>query len=87
MLRAGPKKILFGKECREALQAGIDKLADAVSLTLGPKGYRVSFFSFLYSGYSLIFLFVYSTLSIFHAMVLRPFIVYLCCLEFVDIFL
>ena len=35
---AGPKKILFGKECREALQAGIDKLADAVSLTVGPKG-------------------------------------------------
>jgi len=36
--RAGPKKISFGKDCREALQAGIDKLADAVSLTLGPKG-------------------------------------------------
>ncbi|PON92127.1 Chaperonin Cpn [Trema orientale] len=41
VLRAGPKKILFGKECREALQAGIDKLADAVSLTLGPKGRNV----------------------------------------------
>uniref|UniRef100_A0A0R0JAV7 Uncharacterized protein n=1 Tax=Glycine max TaxID=3847 RepID=A0A0R0JAV7_SOYBN len=38
---AGPKKILFGKECREALQAGIDKLADAVSLTVGPKGRNV----------------------------------------------
>lgn len=39
VVRAGPKKILFGKESREALQAGIDKLADAVSVTLGPKGY------------------------------------------------
>lgn len=38
MVRAGSKKISFGRECREALQAGIDKLADAVSLTLGPKG-------------------------------------------------
>ncbi|KAL3570203.1 hypothetical protein D5086_027452, partial [Populus alba] len=37
VVRAGPKKISFGKDCREALQAGIDKLADAVSLTLGPK--------------------------------------------------
>ncbi|KAF4349790.1 hypothetical protein F8388_002512 [Cannabis sativa] len=41
VLRAGPKRILFGSECREALQAGIDKLADAVSLTLGPKGRNV----------------------------------------------
>jgi len=38
VVRAGPKKISFGKDCREALQAGIDKLADAVSLTLGPNG-------------------------------------------------
>ncbi|KAF2286595.1 hypothetical protein GH714_021908 [Hevea brasiliensis] len=38
VVRAGPRKISFGKECRGALQAGIDKLADAVSLTLGPKG-------------------------------------------------
>lgn len=41
MVRAGPKKISFGKDCREALQAGIDKLADAVSVTLGPKGRNV----------------------------------------------
>ncbi|KAL9276598.1 hypothetical protein ACSQ67_025856 [Phaseolus vulgaris] len=41
VVRAGPKKILFGKECREAMQAGIDKLADAVSLTVGPKGRNV----------------------------------------------
>lgn len=41
MVSAGPKRILFGEECREALQAGIDKLADAVSLTVGPKGRNV----------------------------------------------
>ncbi|KAJ1393398.1 TCP-1-like chaperonin intermediate domain superfamily [Sesbania bispinosa] len=41
VVRAGPKKISFGKECREALLAGIDKLADAVSLTVGPKGRNV----------------------------------------------
>lgn len=39
-VRAGPKRISFDRECREGLQAGIDKLADAVSLTLGPKGFR-----------------------------------------------
>lgn len=44
-VRAGPKKISFGKECREGLQIGIDKLADAVSLTLGPKGIWVFTFS------------------------------------------
>lgn len=38
VVSAGPKNISFGKDCREALQVGIDKLADAVSLTLGPKG-------------------------------------------------
>ena len=38
MVRAGPKRISFGRDCREALQAGIDKLADAVSVTLGPRG-------------------------------------------------
>lgn len=38
-VRAGPKRISFDRDCREALQAGIDKLADAVSVTLGPKGF------------------------------------------------
>ncbi|WRX14429.1 Chaperonin Cpn60/GroEL/TCP-1 family - like 8 [Theobroma cacao] len=37
VVRAGPKRISFGRDCREALQAGIDKLADAVSVTLGPR--------------------------------------------------
>ncbi|KAE9597310.1 hypothetical protein Lal_00007297 [Lupinus albus] len=41
VVSAGPKRISFGKESREGLQAGIDKLADAVSLTLGPKGRNV----------------------------------------------
>ncbi|KAI5387154.1 chaperonin 60 subunit alpha 2, chloroplastic isoform X2 [Lathyrus oleraceus] len=41
VVRASPKRISFGKECRENLQAGIDKLADAVSLTVGPKGRNV----------------------------------------------
>ncbi|KAG2688042.1 hypothetical protein I3760_09G075600 [Carya illinoinensis] len=41
VVRAGPKRVSFGRECREALQAGIDKLADAVSLTLGPRGRNV----------------------------------------------
>jgi chaperonin GroEL (HSP60 family) len=42
VVRAGPKRISFGRECREALQAGIDKLADAVSITLGPRGIYLS---------------------------------------------
>ncbi|RXH73600.1 hypothetical protein DVH24_016422 [Malus domestica] len=37
VIKTGAKKISFGTECRDALQTGIDKLADAVSLTLGPK--------------------------------------------------
>ncbi|XP_031398206.1 chaperonin 60 subunit alpha 2, chloroplastic isoform X2 [Punica granatum] len=41
VVMAGPKKISFGRECREALQAGIDKLADAVSVTIGPRGRNV----------------------------------------------
>ncbi|XP_059658071.1 chaperonin 60 subunit alpha 2, chloroplastic-like [Cornus florida] len=41
VVRAGPKRISFDKECRGALLAGINKLADAVSVTLGPKGRNV----------------------------------------------
>ena len=32
------KSILFGEESRRAMQAGVDKLANAVKVTLGPKG-------------------------------------------------
>jgi chaperonin GroEL len=35
------KTILFEKEARDKLKAGVDKLADAVKVTLGPKGRNV----------------------------------------------
>ena len=35
------KDIIFGEEARKALQGGIDKLADTVKITLGPKGRNV----------------------------------------------
>ncbi|CDZ23595.1 60 kDa chaperonin [[Clostridium] cellulosi] len=35
------KEILFGEEARKALQIGVDKLADTVKITLGPKGRNV----------------------------------------------
>lgn len=35
------KKIAYGEEARKALQTGIDKLADTVKITLGPKGRNV----------------------------------------------
>lgn len=45
VVRAGVKRISFDRECREGLLSGIDKLADAVSVTIGPKGtYFITFF-------------------------------------------
>ena len=35
------KDIIFGEEARKSLQIGIDKLADTVKVTLGPKGRNV----------------------------------------------
>lgn len=35
------KKIIFGAEAREKIRQGVDKLADAVKVTLGPKGRNV----------------------------------------------
>ena len=35
------KMIQFGEEARRAMQAGVDKLADTVKVTLGPKGRNV----------------------------------------------
>ncbi len=35
------KDIIFGEEARKALQNGIDRLADTVKITLGPKGRNV----------------------------------------------
>jgi hypothetical protein len=38
VVRSQAKDILFDQASRAALQAGIDKLADAVGVTLGPRG-------------------------------------------------
>ena len=35
------KEILYGEDARKALQRGVDKLADTVKITLGPKGRNV----------------------------------------------
>ena len=32
------KQIAYGEEARKSLMKGIDKLADTVKITLGPKG-------------------------------------------------
>src|SRR5580698_8348842 len=37
------KKILFGVEAREKIRMGVDTLADAVKVTLGPRGRNVAF--------------------------------------------
>jgi chaperonin GroEL len=36
-----PKLLKFSEDARRSLEAGVNKLADAVSLTLGPKGHNV----------------------------------------------
>ncbi|KAL3653004.1 hypothetical protein CASFOL_002685 [Castilleja foliolosa] len=41
VVRANAKEIAFDQKSRSAMQAGIDKLADAVGLTLGPRGRNV----------------------------------------------
>ncbi|XP_047980142.1 ruBisCO large subunit-binding protein subunit alpha-like [Salvia hispanica] len=41
VVRANAKDIAFDQKSRSAMQAGIDKLADAVGLTLGPRGRNV----------------------------------------------
>ena len=35
------KEIKYGAEARKALEAGVNKLADTVRVTLGPKGRNV----------------------------------------------
>src|SRR6266480_3799799 len=35
------KELKFGEDARRALEAGVDKLADSVAITLGPKGRNV----------------------------------------------
>jgi len=36
-----PKEILFNEQARQSIKAGVDKLANAVKVTLGPKGRNV----------------------------------------------
>jgi len=36
------KKIVYSNEARQKLKAGVDKLANAVITTLGPKGRNVA---------------------------------------------
>ena len=36
-----PKELRFDEEARRALERGVNKLADAVKITLGPKGRNV----------------------------------------------
>ncbi len=36
-----PKQLLFNEQARQAIKAGVDKLANAVKITLGPKGRNV----------------------------------------------
>jgi chaperonin GroEL len=33
-----PKQLLFNEEARRALKRGVDKMAEAVKVTLGPRG-------------------------------------------------
>ena len=35
------KEVIFGDEARRRMKVGIDKLADAVRITLGPRGRNV----------------------------------------------
>ena len=36
------KQLLFNEDARQALKRGVDKLANAVTITLGPKGRNVA---------------------------------------------
>lgn len=51
VVRATAKEIAFDQSSRTALQSGIDKLANAVGLTLGPRG-------------NFLFIFIYELVSI-----------------------
>ncbi len=41
-VRAESKDIIFDQDSRRRMQAGINKLADAVGVTLGPRGNKAS---------------------------------------------
>ena len=36
-----PKEIIYGEDMRRRIQSGVDKLANAVKITMGPKGRNV----------------------------------------------
>jgi hypothetical protein len=64
LVRASAKDILFDQDSRAAVQRGIDKLADAVGVTLGPRG--INFVLLSLSEYPLSWYFwVYFCLNIF----------------------
>ena len=44
----GAKDVAFGLNARTEMLAGVNKLADAVSTTMGPKGKKFDFFQFFY---------------------------------------
>ena len=43
VVAAVPRDIVFDNESRRRMQVGINKLADAVGVTLGPRGTRQAF--------------------------------------------
>jgi chaperonin GroEL (HSP60 family) len=46
-----PRKIKFGSDSRTSLQNGVNKLADSVKVTLGPKGRNVVLGSYEVAGH------------------------------------
>ena len=40
-MSTNPREIIFGTTSRDALKRGVNKLADSVKVTLGPKGRNV----------------------------------------------
>ena len=40
-MSTNPREIVFGTDSRNALKRGVNKLADSVKVTLGPKGRNV----------------------------------------------
>ncbi|MES2273904.1 MAG: TCP-1/cpn60 chaperonin family protein [Chlamydiota bacterium] len=40
-MSSNPKEIIFEEDARNALRDGLDKLADVVAITLGPRGRNV----------------------------------------------
>ena len=50
VVKAGAKRVCFDKECRDGLAARIDKLADAVFVTLGPRDLFFFFTWYVFGG-------------------------------------